>query len=67
MKKWFVDDDVAERCINSDNKQVAEEEVECCPERINMAATETCIDSIENYFESDAWVALLHVLESAKG
>ena len=50
MKKWCVDDDVAEWFINSDDKQVAEEEVECCPERINMAATETGIDSIENYF-----------------
>ena len=37
LLKWFVDDDVAERYINSDNKPVAEEEVECCPERINMA------------------------------
>ena len=31
-----------------------------------MVATETCVDSIEKYFEKDAWVAVLHVLESAK-
>ena len=66
MLKWFVDDAVAERCITSDEKLIAEEEIKCCSERINMAATETSIDCIEKYFEPDAWVALLHVLESSK-
>ena len=66
MLKWFVDNEVAEQCVNSDDKLISEEEVECCPERINMVATETCVDSIEKYFEKDAWVAVLHVLESAK-
>ena len=53
MLKWFGDDGVADRCINSDDKLVSEDKVECCPERINMAATETYIDSIKKYFEAD--------------
>ncbi|KAH3884895.1 hypothetical protein DPMN_008881 [Dreissena polymorpha] len=66
MFKWFVDDAVAERCITSEGKLITEEEFECCPERIDMAAAETCIDCLEKYFEPIAWVALLHVLDSVK-
>ncbi|KAH3880163.1 hypothetical protein DPMN_004075 [Dreissena polymorpha] len=66
MLRWCVNDAVAERCINSEGRLVTEEEVECCPERIDMAAAETCIDCLENYFEPDAWVALLHVFDSVK-
>ncbi|KAH3718201.1 hypothetical protein DPMN_061000 [Dreissena polymorpha] len=53
--KWFVDDAVAERCTISEEKLITEEEV-----------IETCIDCIEKYFEPDALVALLHVLDSVK-
>ena len=66
MLKWFVDDEIADRCIASDENLITEEEVISCPERINMAATETCIDCIEKYFETNAWVAVLNVLERAK-
>ena len=46
MIKWFVDDEMADRCIASDENLIVAVEVISCPECIKMAATETCIDCI---------------------
>ena len=67
MLKWFVSDASVNECLGSIGlRRIKEDEVECKPEDLFLAATEVDLDCIRKYFENDAWLSVIDVVNNAK-